>query len=339
MSVYKIIEVNKLTLDKENPRIQAALEMYDPNDIDEIRMGMALGANTSQFEGSGTTYISLRDSIKTNGGIFNPIIVNHITSTDTYIVVEGNTRVHIYKEFVRSQVPGNWDKIPAIVYQDQDRNSMDSIRLQAHLVGPRQWDAYSKAKYLWKLSNEDNLTINQIIDYCGGKRKEVNEYIEGYKLMEMHYRPLVASDNEFDKSRFSAFVEVQRGTIQKSLLDNGFTVKDFAKWIYDDMFEKLELIRQLPRILYNPKAKETFIKKGAKAASDELIAQQAGNIDISRTTLDSLSRELTKKIRSLQYQELKDMRKDSDAISIISELVNELEDLLDEFYIEEDANA
>lgn len=339
MSVYKIIEVNKLTLDKENPRIQAALEMYDPNDIDEIRMGMALGANTSQFEGSGTTYISLRDSIKTNGGIFNPIIVNHITSTDTYIVVEGNTRVHIYKEFVRSQVPGNWDKIPAIVYQDQDRNSMDSIRLQAHLVGPRQWDAYSKAKYLWKLSNEDNLTINQIIDYCGGKRKEVNEYIEGYKLMEMHYRPLVASDNEFDKSRFSAFVEVQRGTIQKSLLDNGFTVKDFAKWIYDDMFEKLELIRQLPRILYNPKAKETFIKKGAKAASDELIAQQAGNIDISKTTLDSLSRELTKKIRSLQYQELKDMRKDSDAISIISELVNELEDLLDEFYIEEDANA
>jgi len=320
-----MIDVDALTLDKDNPRIQAALEFYDPKDIDDIKIGLALVASTTEFEGSGTTFLALKDSIKRHGGLINPIIVSHSTKENTFTVVEGNTRVYIYKILRKDNVDGDWNKIPAVVYEDLEKIEIDAIRLQAHLVGPRNWDPYSKAKYLYKLSTEDNLTLSQLVDFCGGKRKDIMDYIKAYDLMETYYRPVVSSDENFDKNRFSAFVEVQRGTIEKALADAGFTHTDFSQWIYDDKFEKLDYIRQLPRIFANKKAKEIFIKKGAKAACDELIAQQTGGVDISKTKLDILAKEITKKIRSLQYQELRDIRDDPDAVNMIAELLTEIE--------------
>ena len=44
-----------------------------------------------------------KESIKKNGGIFTPIIVNHKTSDDRYIVIEGNTRLKFYQEFYEKE--------------------------------------------------------------------------------------------------------------------------------------------------------------------------------------------------------------------------------------------
>ena len=95
------------------------------------------------------------------------------------------------------------------MYDQLDEKDIDAIRLQAHLVGPRQWDPYSKAKYLNYLSNSEHLTTDQIIDFCGGQKSEVHRFIDAYNDMEDHYRPLLASDDQFDPTRFSAFVEMQ----------------------------------------------------------------------------------------------------------------------------------
>jgi ParB-like chromosome segregation protein Spo0J len=123
MSEFRCLRVDELILDKNNPRIQAALEFHDT--VDDVKIGMALGANAAQFEGQGTTYQSLRDSIKQYGGIFNPIIVNE--NENGLLVVEGNTRVHIYRDFIKNNVPGNWNEIPAIVYQNAEKEQMDAF--------------------------------------------------------------------------------------------------------------------------------------------------------------------------------------------------------------------
>lgn len=322
---YELLKVSELVLDRENPRIQAALEMYD--EIDDVKIGMALGANAAQFEGQGITYQSLRDSIKTHGGIFNPIIVNRMDD-GTNLVIEGNTRVHIYRDFIKNGVPGSWDIIPAMIYENSTKEEMDAVRLQAHLVGPRDWDAYSKAKYLHKLSEIDKMPINQIIDYCGGKKKDIQQYIIGYKLMEEFYRPILSSDSEFEKTKFTAFIEVQKSNIQNILLANNFTLTDFAKWVYDGKFDRLEDIRKIPRIFANQKAKKIFLLRGSKVALKELD-KPIDSVPLDQIPISKLFLETSRRIRSLEFDQLRQFSEDSEFINKTNDLYDEVNYLIE----------
>ena len=140
MSSYTEIDTALLDLDFTNPRIQNYLQNYPEESRSGELLAMLLGTGTDSCA-------SLKESIKEHGGIINPIIVNHFPD-GRYVVIEGNTRLQIYRDFIRDNVPVNWNKIRAIIYENLENNEMHSIRLQAHLVGPRDWDAYAKAKYL-----------------------------------------------------------------------------------------------------------------------------------------------------------------------------------------------
>ena len=166
-------------------------------------MSLALGAANYEQGESTTTFQSLRSAIGTHGGLIHPILVNKETD-NRLVVIEGNTRALIYRQFRSDDSSGRLDEIPAIVYDDLGQESIDAIRLQAHLVGPREWDPYSKAKYLDYLSNTEHLTTDQIIDFCGGQRSEEYRFIDAYNDMERHYRPPLASDDQFDPTRFSS---------------------------------------------------------------------------------------------------------------------------------------
>ncbi|WP_407721671.1 ParB/Srx family N-terminal domain-containing protein [Ruminococcus sp. JE7B6] len=46
---------------------------------------------------------SLRQSIEANNGIIHPIVVNK-QADGTYVVIEGNTRLQIYKDFRKANI-------------------------------------------------------------------------------------------------------------------------------------------------------------------------------------------------------------------------------------------
>jgi hypothetical protein len=206
---FKLLPIDSIELDLKNPRIAKWLEIYEgvPN-AEQIELALRSGGG--QDDVGGPSYQSLKQAIQTNKGIIHPIIVNREVN-GKLVVIEGNTRVHIYREL-------KWDKIPAMVYNQLSPETIDAIRLQAHLVGTREWDAYSKAKYLNLLRNSQHLTFSQLVDFCGGDKREVQNYVEAYNDMESYYRPLLDSDQDFDPSRFSAFVELQNSRITDALL-------------------------------------------------------------------------------------------------------------------------
>lgn len=276
---------------------------------EQISLALESGAGRSGTEsGSNTTYISLRDSIKTNGGIIHPIIVNK-TLDGKYVVIEGNTRVQIYREFKANSTQGNWGTIPAMVYNNLNKAQIDAIRLQAHLVGPREWDPYSKAKYLHYLSNQEYLTIAQIVDFCGGNKLEVNNYINAYIDMENYYRPLLESDADFDHRRFSAFVELQKVTVKSALLNHGFSKTHFSQWIIEDKFGRLENVRGLPRVLNNPKSKEVFLRENMEEALKVLIAPTPSS-SLSDATLEQLAYEICKRAATVTWNYVQKLRDD-----------------------------
>ena len=303
-SRFDHVSVESVELDKCNPRIAKFLEMYGDN-ITAEQMSLALGAGDSESEGNRTTFSSLKESIRTNGGVIHPIIVSKFQD-GRHVVIEGNTRTLIYREFKRQKVEGVWDKIPAMIYEGISQSEIDAIRLQAHLVGPRDWDPYSKAKYLDHLRNAKHLTMDQIVDFCGGRKREVLDYIAAYQEMESFYRPVV-TDDEFDQSRFSAFVELQRPRVRQSVINHKFTFTDFSKWVRDGLLSPLNTVRQLPRILDNPKSKAIFLKSGATEAM-KVLEVPATTDALKDITMEDLAREMCRRVMNMPYQELQRLR-------------------------------
>lgn len=323
---YELLSIDDIVLDKDNPRIALCLEMY-PGEITENEFKLALGSGARrEGEQVGPSYNTLKRSIESNKGIIHPILVSPLPD-GKFLVIEGNTRVLIYKEFKKDEVPGDWSRIPAMIYDEMDSATRDAIRLQAHLVGTREWDPYSKAKYLHSLRTKKHLTHAQIVDFCGGNSREVENYIQAYKDMEEHYRAVLKDEGDFDASRFSAFVELQASRVQETLVTHKISKTDFARWVHEKKIYPLNTVRSLPRIFSNPKAKEAFLKYGATEAI-KLIDSAPQGEEVSKATLVQLARELIKKINALQWEDQKRLKSaDSEDREILHDAYDSLEEL------------
>jgi len=329
----ELLPVDEVKLDLNNPRIARILDMYkDKDSLPPEAIALALGSD-SYDSSNGETYTSyraLRESIKMNGGIIQPIIVNY-TNQNGYIVIEGNTRLQIYKDFKSKNVPGDWDHIPANVNDNLTPEEIDAIRLQSHLVGPRPWDPYSKAKYLHYLSKVELMSMNRIIDFCGGKAKDVNNYIAAFEDMEEYFKPLYDDPSEFEQRKFSAFVELQNDSVVNGLLRVKCDKSDFAKWVKEDLFQPLNTIRQFPRIAKSQEAFQIFLHDGAKAAITKLDVIE-NSFDLSGLSIFALAKEITNRILKMEYQEFMFLRnnKESEEYSILMTTKADLEEFLEE---------
>jgi hypothetical protein len=124
--------------------------------------------------------------------------------------------------------------------------------------------------------------------------------------MEAHYRPMV-TDDQFDQSRFSAFVELQRARVKQAIVYHKFTYTDFAKWVMDGLISPLNMVRQLPRILDSPKSREVFLKAGAQEAM-KLLEVPPVTESLKDASLDELSREVSRRVLGMTYGELQRLR-------------------------------
>lgn len=316
------IPVMDIELDTENPRIRKWLEMYKDPTPEQIYL--ALGSGSDDESESSTTFEKLKQSIITNGGVILPVILNR-TPDGRIVCIEGNTRVAIYRDFLSQKKPGSWNEIPALVHEGLDRGGIEAVRLQVHLVPPRGWEPYAKAKYLSHLRDVEHLPFAQIVDYAGGRQKEVYESINAFADMERYYRDVVPDDGSFDTKKFSGFVELQKPGIKEAISTAGFTLHDFAKWVFEEKLYPLNTVRMLPRILKNAEAKRVFLKEGARKAATVLEKP-----DFSKTLLDAdvtqLSRALNIKILKMPFAEMQSLKQDPGG-DTAQELVQALENL------------
>ena len=308
------LPVDKIELDKTNPRIALGMQRY--KNMSSDIMALLLGTTSEACA-------SLRESIREHGGIVNPIIVNH-TDDDRYVVIEGNTRLQIYKDFIGNNEPGCWTKIRAIVYENMATDKVHAIRLQAHLIGPREWDPYSKARYLTYLSEVEHMPMNRLISFCGGNAKasEVRSLIAAYKDMEKYYRVLCDEDNQFDIRKFHGFVELQNDNVLESLKLHGYTKTDFSQWMKDGRFSILADVRVLSDILNSKKAKDIFLKENSAEAKKMLAVESFSSNKLKDVPYDVLAKELIAKMKEISVREITHLRTDSDYQPKLQSLVN-----------------
>jgi ParB/Sulfiredoxin domain len=323
------IPVKKIILDQRNPRIAHAMEgIAGAVNPDWITLALGHAAPEDEERGTSTTYSSLKASIRANKGLINPIIVSP-KADGSYVAIEGNTRVAIYLELAGEGVPGNWDTIPAVVRPEMAEQDEHAIRLQAHLVGPRPWRPYAKAKYLNYLYAHQKLSITELLDFCGGtgRRAEIQQYIDAYKDMQETYMPLaLAAGSPPDYTLFSSFAELQN--IKPALARAGVTLQQFAEWVHDSKLSPQQTVRQLPRILANPEAKRQFLAHNAREAL-KVLDQPSSNAIVANASLEQLATALSVKIRQLNWSEVQSLMqaKDSSASLAVLGCYDELKTL------------
>lgn len=322
---YERLSTKNITLDMDNPRIAKFLEMYPKETLTGEAISLALGSSGSYADGS-TGYNNLKDSIRVSRGIIHPIIVNYNSDLNKYVAIEGNTRLQIYRE-LKDEHPDEsdlWDNIPAIIYTDLSKESVDMIRLQAHLVGPREWDAYSKAKYLYQLNVIENMPMSQLVSYCGGKQSEVPKQIKAYEDMERYYRTALEDESAFDSKEFSKFVELQGA--KSSIYQHGFTLSDFVQWVLNDKFRMAIDIRKLSKVLSSKDATKVFLESDIEKAFDLVKDPDQKTKNLSKVNLADLCNEISRRLNEMDLKSVERIKGDDEVSRIaIEEMQSKVE--------------
>jgi hypothetical protein len=256
------IPLRKLVLDIENPRIQYFLDTRLNDNITQEKIKFALAEGNDQYE-------KLKEHIERNGGIYDPIWV--VPKDKYFVVIEGNTRAFIYEEMSEKYInDAKWQSIDSYVMPHKvDRNVINFIRLEKHLFGPTPWDAYEKARELYRLHSEEDYSLKRLEQLTKLKASEIRNNIQAFMDMEQQY--LTKYNKPAERLKFSYFVEFRKNKELKRLVKDGkVSLLDFCDWVGYGKFRRGEEIRKLPLVLKDAQSRQALIDDNFQAALDQL---------------------------------------------------------------------
>ena len=312
-SRFEHLNVDSIEYDTDNPRIKKALEKY----ADKITAERIHFALRSASEGTNATesFLRLRDSIHACGGITQPITV--VVQGDSTTCIDGNTRLAIYKEFSKQGTKGNWGKISALVLENTKKVDVETIRVSAHLVGPRAWPAYEKARYLHYLYHTEFMEFDKMIALCGGNRSEIERQIDAYEDMNEYYRDVV-DDSAFHIDRFSGFVELQKPGVKEAIFDANFDLENFGEWIRDGNIRRLMDVRKLPRVFQDDEAKDIFSNGGigsielamkhVERKMENALKPSTGDLADEETSVHMIAQTLVRRLSNMPFSTLRGLQ-------------------------------
>lgn len=338
----KLLPVNSVDFDHDNPRIKLSLEKYGLN-VNDARVKFALRSAMDESSPGNSSFLALKQSIRAAKGISIPITVYE--RKGKFICVDGNTRLLIYHQLAEEGVAGNWSEIKAQILNKPDRTQIETARITAHLVGARQWPAYEKARFLHELHYDQFMDPDQLVTLCGGNKRQIQQQIDAFHDMNKYYRD-PNPDEAFHIDRFSGFVELQKPGIKEAIFENGLELEDFGNWIRDGNIRALADVRLLPRVLADEEARKLFVEGGPdsiKYANQFLISKLPGpGIDkpvpktrVSDAAINVLAIALLDKIEKLPRTEFLELRAKSspsarETIDSLVALVDPLKRLLED---------
>lgn len=279
------VPIEKLTLSPRNPRIRRFLRRNPSPTADEIQKFL--------LEEDGVA--DLQRQIRENGGLVEPIIVNH-----NYEVIEGNCRLAIYLK-LRAGRPqdAQWKTIPAFVLADRVTNRQVLI-LQAiyHVHSNKiRWGAYEQQAHLQSMRKDENMESAEIARVLGLSQKTVNTLLDAYEAMTKHYVDNTKPGE--DRRVWSHFHELYKAPKLAAFRASEKNVKTFARLVKCGVIKGSD-VRKLPAIVGDAKALHKLERQGLEAA-----IRQVGQGDPSKVF--PLFKQMRKTTRLLQELKPKDI--------------------------------
>lgn len=179
----------------ENPRVYSEMNSFGEEPTQsEIEDHMCRLEHVKQ----------LKESIKSNGGLIDPLIVRDGDNT----VLEGNSRLSAYR-ILASIDPIKWGKVKCLVLPaDIDDSAIFALLGQYHIIGRKDWDPFEQANYLYRRHMETKYPIEYMAGELGINKGKATKMIDVIQMMIDH--------NDLNKHKWSYYEEyLKNASIKK----------------------------------------------------------------------------------------------------------------------------
>jgi len=303
------VEVEKLLLDAENPRIEL------PKNASQERIVQTLYQEHRLEE--------LMESFLANGYFHEePLVAIPAPSRKGYYtVVEGNRRLAAMKLLLD---PALAKKVEAKTVPDCSDAQLDQIRSVPvkvyakredvlpylgfrHITGVKEWDAASKARYVYQLRHSTKYSLEQIAKMIGDTYNMTERLYLGWSLMHQAENELGIAPDDFVKFPFSYMYDAVRMPGVKTFLGlkpetykvtKSFhpQLRELLGWLFgsrsshrEPLVERKDQLRMLGGVVVDKRA-TTAIRAGATL--EEAFQETVGEENILLEWLTRAGRDL-----------------------------------------------
>ena len=258
------IDIYDLKFLKDNPRVYACTHGHPNFDslIEEEQQDVIF-KNLRQEP----SVKNLIPDVKRHGGLMEPILVRH----DTKEVIEGNSRLAVYRILDKERVAGEWGLISCNIVSGLTDDQQAAFLNQIHVKGKTQWSAYEKANFAY-VRKVQGWSLDRIARLFGESDGTIRTRVKVIEMMEKN------EDN--DRSHFSYYdVLIRSQEISTSMKKEGLSsllltkIKSFGSDDEGDDFTAQELRKKLPPILKKPKVLKKYMAGQIDLDSGYLLAK------------------------------------------------------------------
>ncbi|MCY4324360.1 MAG: hypothetical protein OXD00_11850 [Gammaproteobacteria bacterium] len=245
------ISIHELIFYRENPRVYALTHAHPGfAELMESEQQEIIFNELKEQE----SYKKLLPDVRKNNGLMEPVLVRW----DTMEVVEGNSRLAVYRHLSEKEPEGEWDLIPCNIASDLTDEQMVAFLSQVHVKGKTTWSAYEKANFAY-VRKQAGWSSEKIADHFGESKGTI------YKRIRVVERMKHNSDS--NQKHFSYYEVIETKPELKQAIDGN---SEFAEILLTSIrsfdssgrpadFTAQEMRDKLPKIIEKPKVMKAFI--------------------------------------------------------------------------------
>ena len=286
------LPIDTLKFLKDNPRVYACTHGHP--DFDKLIEGEQqdiIFKNLLQ-EPSVTNLIP---DVERHGGLMEPILVR----LDTKEVIEGNSRLAVYRILHKKRQGGEWELIPCNIISSLTDDQQAAFLNQIHVKGKTRWSRYEKANFAY-VRKEQGWSISKIANLFGESESTIRIRVKTVEDMKDNRDPQQSHFSHYEVLRGPKIApEIRRNPGLRARVFED--IKNLRSDEEDNNFTAQELRDKLPVITTKPKVLRKYIDRtvdldeahqGAKISHvEEKVKRARGLIeDVSRKDISRLER-------------------------------------------------
>ena len=265
---------------------------------------------------------NLIPEVRRHGGLIEPILIRH----DTKEVIEGNSRLAVYRKFYQESENGDWELIPCEIVSYLSDDQQAAYLNQVHIKGKTKWSAYEKANFAF-VRRDRGWSPKKIAELFGESEPTIRTNINVIKLMKQNEDSVRSHFNYYDvavrNSEISSAIKNQP-RVRSFLLNR---IKNQGSDENDNEFTAQDLRKKLPVVLKKPKVLKKYLDgaidldQGYQSAK---ISQVEERVKQAKDLLDEVLKSEVNKLEQGEFNAFKH------AVKKLSKEVDRIKKIVDQ---------
>ena len=245
------LHIDNLKFLKDNPRVYSCI--YDEPDFEILPEALQQEKIFKKLQAEPSVK-NLTPEIKRHGGLMERILVRY----DTMEVIEGNSRLAVYRILREKTEEEDWELIPCNIVSKLSDEQQIAYLNQIHVKGKTEWSAYEKANFAYARKKQ-GFSLPKIAELFGESQATIRTRIKVVEMMQ--------NNNDRERSHFSHYDVLvkyhssdmnRRQDLKNALLERIRGLGNNEDEGLD--FTAQELRKKLPAIIKKPRVLNKYIE-------------------------------------------------------------------------------